>query len=501
MAYTNSPEFQTYKTEVIKFDDTATYRSGNLTSVQRDSAIWNMFYDRISQENKTRDVSLKKRPGLSATTYSLNKSSSAANLRGYFYDVASNRFYWAVDNKVYWVAPDSGVSVTAAATLTTSSGYVGFCDYLRSSDSKRFIVFSDGVELWLDEIGGTASKVTSADMPTPHVPTPVQLDGYLFLADANTNDMYNSNLDDPFTWTAGDYISAEMQGDYITQLATNRNYIIAFGTGSLEVFWDAAVESGSPMKRNESGFKRVGYVSNICEIGDVLYFVGQDKNKSVAVYKLDGFKLERVSDEVVDRSLQTIAASTNVKSQVNLNRDGYCLSVDGHTFYCVVSGQTTWLFDVDEKLWYEWKGSDNTGLNVQASWSMFNGAQYVAVGGQTYISLLSPATYQDFSTNFKCRYVTQDLTFGTPNWKTCHRVYVQGDMHQYTDTSNLALYWSDNDWGDGGTGGPVNINMFSSSPYVTRLGRFRNRSFKLEYSDNYPLRLKQMLLDLNIGTT
>ena len=75
MAYTNSPENQTYKTEKVIFDDTITYRSGNLT-VKRDSAIWNMFYDRISQENNRRDVSLKKRPGLAATTWNLTEAVS-----------------------------------------------------------------------------------------------------------------------------------------------------------------------------------------------------------------------------------------------------------------------------------------------------------------------------------------------------------------------------------------------------------------------------------------
>ena len=132
---------------------------------------------------------------------------------------------------------------------------------------------------------------------------------------------------------------------------------------------------------------------------------------------------------------------------------------------------------------------------------MYNGAQYVAIGGQTVISIMSPALYQDFGTNFTCRYVTQDWTLGTLNWKTCNRLTLQGDMHANSGTSNVQISWSDMDWADGGSGLSFNVNMFSVSPYVTRLGRFRNRSFKLEYSDNYPLRLRQMELDLNVGNT
>lgn len=498
MAFSNSPKFETYKTVQVKFDDTPTHRSGNLES-PRDSTIWNMFYDRVSQENKTRSVTLKKRAGLKATEYSLNKDSSTDDLRGYFYDVSSHRFYWAVNDNIYYVAPNTSATPITVCTLTTSSGYVGFCEYLRSSDSKRFIVASDGVELWLDEIGGTATKVTDADMPTPHVPQPVQLDGYLFLSPLNTNDIYNCVNDDPFSWEPGDFISAEMQGDYINKLGHSRNYIIAFGPNSMEIFWNAAVETGSPMKRNESGFKRIGYLSRLSAIGESLFFVGQDMNKLVSVYKLDGFKLDRISDEVVDRSLQPQSITQNAAGDVTPDKDGICISVDGHTFYVVPTSQTTWVYDIDEKMWYEWRDSTSAALPIQASWAMYNGGQYVAMDGQSYISLMSPSLYQDFDSNFTCRYITQDLTFDTMNWKSCSRLMLTADRPSVSTASNVSVSWSDDDWLT--TQATRTLNVSSHSPYLTRLGRFRNRSFKLEYTDNYPMRFKQLDLDINVGSS
>jgi hypothetical protein len=498
MAYSNSPKFQTYKTVTVKFDDTPTHRSGFLQT-PRDSSIWNMFYDRVSQENKTRDVHLKKRPGLTTTTYPLTKNSASDQIRGNYYDADSHRFYWAVNNHVYYVAPNTSASAVLVTTLTTTTGYVGFCEFLRSSDTTRFVVFSDGQELWLDEIGGTATKVTDVDLPVPHIPQPVQLDGYIFLAKRDTNDMYNCVNDDPFSWEAGDYISAEMSGDVIVHLANNRNYVLAFGRNSVEIFWNAAVVSGSPMKRNEAGFKRVGYVGQSCNVGDILYFIGQDQNKLNSVYKLDGFKLERISNEVVDRAIQPYVAGQNQNTSVYLDRNGLCLSIDGHTFYVVYTTQTTWVYDIDEKMWYEWKNPLGESLDLQASWAMYNGGQYVAIGGQTTISLMSPTIYQDFGTNFTCRYVTQDLTFETSNWKSCNRLYLQSDRHLATGTSNVNVSWSDDDWAT--TQSTVPLNVFSSSSYITRLGRFRTRSFKLEYTDNYPLRLKQLDLDINVGSS
>lgn len=498
MAYTNAPQNQTYKTETIKFDDTTTYRSGNLATV-RDSSIVNLFYDRVSQENKSREVFLKKRPGLKATTYNLTKTLSTDDLRGYYYDVPSNRFYWAVNNKVYSVTPDVGASIRTVQTLVTSSGYVGFCEFLQASTGKRFVIFSDGTDLWVDDYAiTTCTEVVAADMPTPHVPQPVQLDGYVFLADANTNDIYNSNNDDPTLWTAGDYISAEHSGDYVIKLATARNYVVAFGNKSMEMFWNAAEISGSPMKRNDSGFKAIGYVTGLINVQDVLYFVGQEANKAVGVYKLDGFKLDRISDEVVDRSLQVITDTVNDKAEVNLERDGYCISVDGHTFYCLVTPQTTWMYDVDEKFWYEWKNTSDTGLDIQAAWGMYDGGQYVAIGDETYISMLTPALYRDFGANYTCTYITTNQHFGTLNYKYCSRAHLNCDRQVATGTSSLILSWSDDDWAN--TTGTSTINVFSESPYIYRQGRFRRRSYKLTYADNYPLRMKQLDLDLNVGS-
>lgn len=497
MAFTRTPDTNTYQTIPLKFDGFPTYRSGDL-SIQRDCNIVNLYYDRISQENKTREVYLKKRPGLRATAYNLNKNLPTDAMRGYYYDTASNRLYWAVNNKVYSVTPDSGTSIRTVATLATSSGYVGFCEFLQTSTSTRFILVSDGTDLWVDNYAANScAKVTDADMPTPHVPQPRVLNGYAVLADLNTGDIYNSDNDDPTSWVAGDYITAEMSGDYVIQLAQNRNYIVAFGTNSVEFFWDAANASGSPFKRNDSGYRDIGYVTGLKQIGNILYFVGQDKDKNLAVYLIDGFTLTQISNPVVERALQNITSTDNVKSQVTLNRDGYSISVDGHTFYALETEQATWLYEINDKIWYEWRNSSNTKLNIEAAWSMFNGAQYVAINGQTYISMLAPTVYQDFGVNYPCIYTTERFNVDSMNKKSMSRLIMMSDAYQTTGTSNMSLTWSDDDWAT--TSGTRLINIFNSRPMAHQFGQFITRSFRLTYSDNYPLRLRGFEFEINIG--
>jgi hypothetical protein len=498
MAFTNNPTQSTYKAIPIEFDGATFFRSGNIT-VQRDCQIVNMYYDRVSQmDDKQKMSAVKKRPGLSTSIYNLTKVSPSDVIRGSFYDVDQNAFYWVIGNKLYNCKPDVASTTNLIQTINTSTGYVGFCSYLKS-DNTRYVCISDGTDLWIHNyVAGTCLEVTDGDLPSPHQPYPVYLDGYLFLIKTNTGDIYNSDLDDVFSWTPGDFITAEISSDYAIRMVKAKNYLCVFGYNSVEYFYDGANVSGSPLSRNDSPFRGIGLVTGLSTIGDTTYFVGQDSQQNLGVYSLNSFKIERISNEIVDRTLQTIAGTNNEKSQVPLNTDGVSISVDGHNFYVLVTTQTTWVYDIDEKFWYEWKNSAGAGLKVEACWQMNNGNAYVGITGQSYISILSPATYQDFGANFTTRYTTPNENAGTFHWKNCHRVMLYADQHLATGTSNATVSWSDDDWAT--TASTRNINVLSENSYFKNAGRFRTRSFRVEYSDNYPLRMTALEIDLNVGS-
>lgn len=499
MPFTRTPTQDTYKSVPIPFNGVQLFRSGDLT-VQRDTQIVNMHYDRVTQENQKRTVALRKRSGLADSLYTLNKVSSANPIRGSYVDRTQNAFYWAVGNKLYNVKPDTSATPNLLATLNTSAGYVGFTGFIKSTNA-RYVCISDGTDLWVHDYGGgTCNRVVDADMPTPHQPYPIEMDGYICLIKLNTGDLYNSDNDDPTSWTAGNFISAEMNSDYAIRPVRAKNYMAILGTDSIEYFYDAANSTGSPFSRYDSAYREIGYVTGGCSIGDSTFFVGQEGDHNVGVYMLNSFKVERVSNAVVDSTIQSFASTSNTKSRVPLNKDGMCVSVDGHNFYVIVCDQTTWAYDIEEKFWYEWKGSDGLGLALEASWQMYDGSAYVAVTNRSFMSVMSPSLYQDFGSNFICRYTTDNVDADTFYWKNCHRLYVVADKYQNTGTSYLNVTWSDNDWGDGGNGITRQLNLFSATtPAIRGLGRFRNRSWRFEYSDNYPLRLSSAYMDINVG--
>lgn len=498
MPFSNSPQYSTYKTIPIKFDGATFFRSGNIT-IQRDCQIVNMFFDRVSQENnKERATMLKKRPGITASIYPMNKSNVNTAVRGFFYDIDNNAMYWAVDSSVYVLTPDTSNTPVLKITLGTSTGQVGFCSYLKS-DNTIYTVVSDGASLWLiNIISGVATQVTDIDLPLPHQPFPLYLDGYLFLIKTGTSDIYNSDVDDPTSWTAGNFISAEISSDYALRMVKAKNYICVFGYNSIEYFYDAGNATGSPLSRNDSPFRGIGLVTGLSTIGDTTYFVGQDNQQNISVYTLNSFKVDRISNEIIDRTLQPIVSTSNQKSEVSLQRDGYSISVDGHNFYILTSAQTTWVYDIDEKFWYEWKSSSGVGLPIDAAWAQNNGQMYISTVGSANINILSPAIYQDFGSNFTTRYTMPTITCDTFHWKTAWRLAIFADQEGAdASTSNLVVSWSNDDWLT--TASSRNLDLFTENTYIRNLGRFRSRSFRFEYSDNFPLRLDSGELDINVG--
>ncbi len=496
MAFTKTPAQDTYKSIPLPFNGVELFRSGDLTNV-RDLQIVNAYYDRVTQENQKRTVALKKRPGLDTTAYNFTKVTNTDPIRGSFNDVVQNAFYWVVLDKVYRLKPDTSATPALVGTLNTTTGYVGFTSYLKSTGT-RYVCLSDGTDLWVDDYGAVSfTRVVDVDMPTPHQPYPIYQDGYIYLIKSGTADMYNSDVDDPFAWTAGNFISCELNSDLALRPIKAKNYIVVLGYRSIEYFYDAANATGSPLSRNDSPFRAIGYVTGLCDIGDTTYFVGQDSRQNLGVYQLNSFKVEKVSNAVVDSTLQAVSVADNAKGQVTLNKDGFCISVDGHTFYCLVTPQTTWVYDIDEKFWYEWKNSDNDPLAIEATWVMFNGAQYVAITNQSYMSIMSPLEYDDFGTNFTMRYTTDNFNADMMNWKFCHRLMVISDQYSDAGTTYLDVTYSDNDWYS--SSAARQIQLWSDSPYLKSWGRFRNRSWRFEYTDNYPLRISAVILDLNMG--
>lgn len=482
MAYSKTPAISTYTTKTIKLLNTWESRDIN---ANKDNETLNCFFEMVLDKTTgDSDHYVVKRDGTSAYAFTVPTS----NIRGMHYWEDQNKLFISYDDDIAVVTASTGVLVTTLSNVfTTTSGDVGFTEFYYDNTTTKIVV-TDGTKLATIDTANVFTASADVDLPAPHQPYPVFLDGYIFISKTNTTDIYNSDLNDPLAWTVGNFISAEREADKISRIAKLNNYIVAFGTSSIEIFWDAANASGSPLDSYQTPIKYVGFLGGLTRHGNKIYFVGNETNSGPSVFVMDDLKVSEINDPVLRRYL---VDKTSFK--------GSMFSSGGHDFYVLVTGTLTYVFDPELKKWYRWAYKAQTDFPVQdatiISHSTLGNVSLFYISGSASLLLNNPTVFQDSGTNFTCRVVTDNEMFDTLNRKTVAKLTVHADRP--TSSANLSISVSDDDFQTFGTARTVDLNQ--SWPMLPRWGQFRRRAHKLEFTANTPLRLYELELEVNMG--
>lgn len=474
-----------YQTHRVQFVRDSTSRTSN-TSL-KDEDFLNCTFESI--KNRQLDDNrqfIMKRAGAGVQI----ASATAAEVRGMYYWDDKDKLYYAVGTTVY-MYDFATASLSSIVPFTTTTGEVGFCEYLYDNNTV-VIMATDGDRLIQITDTFTFTTCADPDLPTPHLPYPVFLDGYLFIAKKNSADIYNSDLNDPFAWTPGNVIVAEMRADLVQRICVLNNYLVVFGTRSIEYFWDAANPTGSPLQRNDTPIKLNLYLGGFAQYGNDIYFLGENLSGQPEVFRLSDFKLEGLANYTVSRYLNTVTEPISTW-------EGAILTCQGHAIYLVSAGPYTYACDVENKFWTRWAWQDTENFPIAHSARATTQTQrrslFAFKGNMSTIYYLSDELYQDAGRNFTYRIVTEAADFGNLNRKMMARFSLVGDRPPAD--SNFSVYWSDDDYQT--YKGPRVVNMNQDLPSTYRLGQFRQRIFKIEYTDNYPFRLQRFEVDINKG--
>jgi len=375
-----------------------------------------------------------------------------------------------------------GGGIDAAATATVSGGIVTSIVITNAGSgytSAPTISFTGG--------GGAGATATAYlnDFPTPHIPVPTFIDGYILLAKGS--DVYNCILDEPDEWDGGQYLSAEMFPDPVVALARQNNQIVVFGETSVEFFYDAANVSGSPLNRNDSTTLQMGCAMPyaVFQTEKTFMFVGQSESGGRAVWQVDGFQPKKISDEYIERILDG--------EETPLDCRGFGVRTMGHLFYVInlTSLGRTLVYDMDEKLWHEWS-SNNNGSHTTFACDYITdahiGAAYALHNSNGCVYKIDPTKYTDDGTAILVDVTTNKYDMDTYNRKFMRAVRPVGD--RYATGNALSIRWSDDDyqtWSNTKT-----VTLTDDFPNWSRLGSFRRRAFNMKHDLNYPLRLESL---------
>ena len=189
MPYTSSPINDTYRSEKVNlYREVATRDNG---ANGKDEDYLNVFIELVKQ-SKAEDSRkfIQKRSGSVLAIPSV----SASSIRGMYFWADQQKMYYCVGRNIYIYNVNTGVSTTLTNVFTTSTGTVGFCEYLYDTGVVKVITTDGTATSGLNTIDSSNTVVACSDVDLPtHLPNPVFIDGYIFLVESSTGKIFNSS--------------------------------------------------------------------------------------------------------------------------------------------------------------------------------------------------------------------------------------------------------------------------------------------------------------------
>ena len=241
-------------------------------------------------------------------------------------------------------------SMTGAPTLI---GTVSGTGPVSIADNGTQIFFACNPDSYIyNEVTNVFQQITDPDFPG--AVTVGYLDGYFVFNEPNSQNLWITTLLDGTSIDPLDFASTEGSPDGLLAVVSNFREIWAFGTNSIEVWFDSGA-TDFPLQRIQGAFNELGCAApySIAKMDNGLFWLGRDRRGQGIVYRANGYTGQRISTHAVEWQIQQYDGMSDAI--------GYTYQQDGHSFYVLVfpSANTTWVYDVATQAWHERAGWNN----------------------------------------------------------------------------------------------------------------------------------------------
>ena len=381
---------------------------------------------------------------------------------------------------------------TAGPNVVVDAG--GYFDLESNTAGNKIRVFVDVSSLPGSNQSESVTIDDNANFPESHVAGIQIFDSYACVMDSRS-EIYNAAVDNPFDFSNATFrIRAELEYDEGLALGRYLNYLIAFGSRTTELFWDAANESGSPFARVLETSSDFGCTAgdSVTRAHNTYYWIGSFGGFR-SVYKMEGLAPERISTPAIDRLLS--AEQSGLPDAF-----GYSVNVDGHNFYLITLKNTnrTLVYDDTTSSWHEWTTTESgveTYFKQSYSFDIAVQLLYLHESNGTIYQML-PTYTNDYGNPIKVLGITDKFDNNNNMTKFHSRLEVVGDIT--SSAGSLGISWSDDDYNTYST--ERTVDLAKARPRLTRLGAFERRAFKLTFEEDLPLRLEAFEFDVQEST-
>lgn len=320
------------------------------------------------------------------------------------------------------------------------------------------------------------------------------LDGTTYFMDTG-GVIWGSGLNDTTNWDPLNRITASSVAGLGVALAGHQSFIVALKSYSIEFFYDAANQTGSPLLGVPNSTIQWGCVDGftVQTIEDKIFWLATSKQSSFFVAVLDNRQPSVVSTPGVDRLLDGATGpffSFSFKNQ-------------GHSFYglTVIGSNLTLLYDIGQKLWYLWTDQNGnywpwlgftavgTGDTICQNISSAFGNKIFTIDAE-FISDSDSVTAHPI----KVDVYTGNFDGGTRMNKVLQAIDIIADQQP----GMLQARWSSDDFQSFSQFRTVDLNQ--ERPRLVDCGTFRRRAYNFRYSAPYKFRLEAAELNVLLGT-
>lgn len=406
-----------------------------------------------------------------------------------------------------WTGSASGTDVISAFGQTNSTIYngssslgaitgraTGITETFITTTPTLVVSSSDNTAWYYNTGAGSMTKISDADFPgnagLTLAGTFAHIDGFACIMTTDGK-VWASDLNSVTAWTATSFDTANAYPDMGVALVRNRNYVLAFGTESVQFFYNAGL-TPFPLAKATAMTAKIGCVSAdaIAQISDTTFWAGSTPQGGISIFQYDGGGINRVSTPEQDAILALAGASNITLTSIRFY---------GRSFVLCLAGATTLAYCVEEKMWHEW--NSDTPLwykcaGVSLGGTMVNYAvSNVSTSGKVYLMNLASLVFADDGTTYTARAQLPLMDFNSKKRKFVPTVELVADIED--STSNVTLAYTDDDYNTYTTWGTLDLS--TERPRATRCGSFRRRGWVLSHSANTPMRIEALEMEVELG--
>ena len=219
--------------------------------------------------------------------------------------LGANRGGMQMSELPYHINGTSLVSEDAAGVVSTLGTIAGTGRVSLANNGQYLVILVPGVIAYAyDNSTSTLTQITDADFRVSD--TVVYKDGYFVFSSSDGAVFFNSALNDPFTYDALDFGTAEINPDKIVALHVNHNEIFVCGTETIQLFQNVggtgfpfqAIPGANIQKGVHAKFSTVEFDNTFC-------FIGGGLNERSAIWKVTGSSsATKISTNAIDTEVQ-----------------------------------------------------------------------------------------------------------------------------------------------------------------------------------------------------